>query len=305
MRDILVGAGLQEVITYSMGNLSAYAKLTPGGPEPSPDDHIRLANPLTPEREFLRRTLMSHLLETVRDNLRFRERIAIFEIGRVYWPREDNVLPEEPRHLCVAVTGPRVIRSWLSSDAESLDFFDLKGIVETLVSRLNLADVAIAPADHPTFHPGRSATLSVSGVKVGVFGEVHSDVCGAYDVEGQRVCLAEFNLEYLLATAGQPVQVRPVSLYPAVYEDLAIIVDERVPAVQVRDLIVQTGGPMLRTVELFDVYRGEQIGDSRKSLAYALTYQADDRTLDAKTIARLRRKIVRHLERELGAMLRA
>jgi phenylalanyl-tRNA synthetase beta chain len=311
VRDLLVGAGLQETITYSMGNLESFAKLTPGGPAPDPEDYIQLANPLTPERAFMRRTLMSSLLETMRDNLRFGERVSIFEIARVYWPLADEMLPEEPRHLCIAMTGPRTASSWLDSAQKSgggqepVGFYDLKGVVEALLAGLGLADVAFAPVQHPTLHPGRAATLSVAGVEVGVLGEVHPEVKEAYDLGERRICLAEFNLEKLLADAGQPVQVQPVSMYPAVYEDLAVVVDSDVPAVRVRDAIVQAGGAMLRNVELFDVYRGEQIGAGKKSLAYALTYQADDRTLDAKAAAKIRNRIVRRLERELGASLRA
>ncbi|UCC63235.1 MAG: phenylalanine--tRNA ligase subunit beta [Anaerolineae bacterium] len=304
VRDILVGAGLQEVITYSLGNLATYARLTPSGPEPDPDDHIRLANPLTPEREFMRRTLMTSLLETVRDNLRFQERIAIFEIGRVYWPREGETLPQEPRHLCLAMTGPRTDRSWLDGPAEAFDFYDLKGAVEALLDRLNLTGVAFAPASHPTFHPGRSATLSVGGVEVGVLGEVHPDVCEAYELGERCVCLAEFNLEELLATAGQPVRMTPISPYPAVYEDVALVVDDDVPASRVNQALVAAGGKLLRHAQLFDVYRGDQLPAGKKSLAFSLTYQAMDRSLTSDQVARERQRMVRRLEREIGARLR-
>jgi phenylalanyl-tRNA synthetase beta chain len=304
VRDIMAGAALQEVITYSLSNLAADAKLAPGGPEPNPDDYIRLANPLTPEREFMRRTLMTSLLETVRDNLRFRERIAIFEIGRVYWPREGETLPEEPRHLCMAMTGPRKSHTWLGGQAEPLDFFDLKGIVETLVTRLNLADVTFAPANHPAFHPGRTATLSVGEVEVGVLGEVHPDVCEAYDMGGRCVCLAEFNLEKLLATAGQTVRMTAISPYPAVYEDVALVVDEDLPAAEVQQAIVAAGGKLLRRVELFDVYRGDQLPPDKKSLAFSLTYQAMDRSLTSDQVAKERQRMIRRLEPQIGARLR-
>jgi phenylalanyl-tRNA synthetase beta chain len=253
----------------------------------------------------MRRTLMTSALETVRDNLRFVDRVAIFEIGRVYWPQEGELLPQEPRHLSIALTGSRAARSWLDSEPQPFEFYDLKGIVDVLLARLGLADAVFAQLTHPTFHPGRAASLSIGGAQVGVLGEVHPDVCEAYDLGTDRVCLAEINLELLLATAGRPVLMRPVSTYPAVYEDLAIVVEEGVPAAHVRELIVEAGGSMLRKVELFDVYRGQQMGEGRKSLAYALTYQADDRTLDAKAAARIRNKIVRRLEHELGATLRA
>ena len=305
LRDILVGAGLQEVITYPLRNLETFAKLEPDAAALDPDDYIRLANPLTPEREFMRRTLISGLLETVRDNLRFVERVAIYEIGRVYWPREGEELPQEPRHLCIAMTGPRTARSWLGGTTEPFGFYDLKGVVEAVVDDLNLSGVTYTPGDHPTFHPGRLASLAIDGVAAGVLGEVHPTVCEAYGLGTGTVCLAELNLEVLLANAGRPVRLKPVSTYPAVYEDLAVIVDEQVPAAQVHELIAQTGGDTLREVQLFDIYRGPQIGEGKVSLAYALTYQADDKTLNASAVAMLRAKIVRRLERELGATLRA
>ena len=304
VRDVLAGAGLQEVITYSLGNLAAYAKLVPGGPEPDAGDYVRLANPLTPEREFMRRTLMTNLLETMHDNLRFRERVAIFEVGRVYWPREREVLPEEPRHLCIAMTGPRAGRSWLGSDEETLDFYDLKGIVEALLARLNLAGATFAPASHAAFHPGRSAMLSAGDVAAGVMGEVHPDVCEAYELGDRRICLAEFNLEKLLARAGEPVRMAPISPYPAVYEDVALIVDEDLPAAEVEQAIVAAGGRLLRHVELFDVYRGDQLPPGKKSLAFSLTYQSVDRSLTGKQVAKERQRMVKRLERQIGARLR-
>lgn len=304
VRDILVGAGLQEVITYSLGNLDAYAKLTPGGSKPNAGDYIQLANPLTSEREFMRRTLMTNLLETVRDNLRFADRVAIFEIGRVYWPREGEVLPEEPRHLCIAMTGPRMNRSWLGGEEEPFDFYDIKGVVEALLIRLNLVDTTFAPANHPTFHPGQSATLSIGGVEVGMLGEVHPDVCEAYDLGDSRVCLAEFNLEKFLATSGQPVRMASLSSYPAVYEDVALVVDEDMPAVEIQQAIVASGGKLLRSVELFDVYRGDQLPPGKKSLAFSLIYQAMDRSLTSNQVAKERQRMVKQMERQIGARLR-
>jgi phenylalanyl-tRNA synthetase beta chain len=247
---------------------------------------------------------MTSLLETVRDNLRFTDRVAIFEIGRVYWPREGEVLPEEPRHLCIAMTGSRMSRSWLGSDEEPFDFYDIKGVVEALLIRLNLVDTTFAPANHPTFHPGRSATLSIGSVEVGMLGEVHPDVCEAYDLGDSRVCLAEFNLEKFLATAGQPVHMASLSSYPAVYEDVALVVDGDMPAVEVQQAIVAAGGKLLRSVELFDVYRGDQLLPGKKSLAFSLIYQAMDRSLTSNQVAKERQRMVQQMERQIGARLR-
>jgi len=173
-----------------------------------------------------------------------------------------------------------------------------------VLARLNLTDAAFAPANHVTFHPGRSATLSVGGLEVGVLGEVHPDVCEAHDLGNRCVCLAEFNLEKLLVTVGQPVRMRPISPYPAVYEDVALVVDEDLPASEVHQAIVAAGGQLLRRVELFDVYRGDQLPPGKKSLAFSFTYQAMDRSLTSDQVAEERRRMVQRLERQIGARLR-
>ncbi|MBC7251157.1 MAG: phenylalanine--tRNA ligase subunit beta [Anaerolineae bacterium] len=306
VRDVLVGCGLQEVITYSLGNLDAFARLDPAGERPDPDQYIRIANPLSSEREFMRRTLLSNLLETLRDNLRYAERVAIFEIGRVYLPREDQVLPDEPRRLAMAMTGPRTDRSWLGEDSSELDFYDLKGVVETLLARLNLLENStFAPAEHPTFKPGRTAVLTVNEVEIGVMGEAHPLVCEAFDLEERRVCLLEFDLEALLAQLPPARFMQPISRFPAVIQDLAVIVDEDTPARRVEEVIKAAGGSLLRDVLLFDLYRGEQIPPGKKSLAFSLTYQADDRTLTDQEVAKVQARIVRRLEQELKAYPRA
>jgi len=186
-----------------------------------------------------------------------------------------------------------------------MDFFDLKGVVEALLSRLGIKDYAVHPAEHPTFHPGRTATLTISGAEVGVLGEVHPLVREAFDLPDQPVCLAEFDLEALLEQAEAARYFEPISRFPAVIQDLAVVVDEEVPAQRVREVIVRAGGELLRRVELFDVYRGEPVPPGKKSLAYSLTYQAQDRTLTDQEVARVQERIVRCLAEELGARLRA
>ncbi|HIE39728.1 MAG TPA: phenylalanine--tRNA ligase subunit beta, partial [Anaerolineae bacterium] len=310
VRDLLVGCGLDEVITYSLVDIKDEEKLyhrdSLPGQEATTEDRpsLHILNPLSAERSHLRRTLLPSLLRTARENLRFLERVAIFEIGAVYLPVEGQPLPDEPRRLTIVMTGPREDRSWLEGqDRTPLSFYDLKGVVETLLARLG-AERAFEPGEHPAFHPGRCAQVIIGGKVVGTMGELHPLVREAFDLPAQPVCALEFDLDQLLAAWGRPRTTTPVSAHPPVYEDLAVVVEESVPAVQVRDLITQTGQPLVRSVTLFDVYRGEQVGHGRKSLAYRLTYQADDRTLTDREVGKLRTKIIRRLERELGATLR-
>lgn len=306
VRDILVGCGLDEIITYSLVDMEEEGQLWLTDASAAPADYIRIINPLSAERAYLRQTLLPSALNTARENLRFIDRVAVFEIGSVYLPVEGQTLPDEPRHLSVVMTGPREPESWIAGqDRTPMDFYDLKGVAEALLAGLGMSGT-FEPGKHPAFHPGRCAQVSVGDSVVGVLGELHPQVREAFDLpEGQPVCALECDLDELLTTWGAPRTLAPISVHPPVYEDLAVVVDENVSELNVRTLITQTGSPLVRSVALFDVYRGEQVGAGKKSLAYRLIYQADDRTLTDKEVAKLRDKIIRRLERELGATLRS
>jgi phenylalanyl-tRNA synthetase beta chain len=308
VRDVMAGCGLQEVITYSITNLDAVGKLHPEDVPPREADYVRLANPLSSEREFMRRTLMNCLLETMRDNLRYTDRVAIFEVGRVYHPVEGEILPRELRRLGIAMTGPREALSWLEKEASSMDFFDLKGVIEVLLGRLGIRKWHLEPAKSGTFHPGRTAQLITGKGEAGILGEVHPKVIDAFDLSQypqQPVCLAELDLEMLLEDACLAGELAPISRFPSLSEDLAIVVDEDIPAQRVQEVIHRAGGKFLVEAELFDLYQGPQVAPGKKSLAYSLTYRALDRTLTPEDVNRLRNRILRALEKELQGRLRA
>jgi phenylalanyl-tRNA synthetase beta chain len=304
VRDILVGCGLTEVITYSLSNLETFGKLNPDGPEPDPADYVRIANPLTKEREFMRRTLMSSLLEVVRDNLRFTDRVALFEIGRVYLPRPEQELPDEPRRLCVAMTGPREPRSWLTGEGALLDFYDLKGVVEALLEHLDLAEDKFLEVEEAPFRRGATARLRLGELEIGILGEVNQVVRESFDLPAQPVCLMELDLEALLSSVEPARHLRPLPRFPSVSQDISLTVDEGIPAEQVEEAIRKAGGRLLSEVNLFDVYRGEPVPPGKKSLAYSLTYRHEDRTLTDKEVSKVHSRIASQLRRELGAELR-
>jgi len=308
VRDILAGCGLTEVITYSLTNLESVGKLDLDEAELRGENYIRLANPLTSEREYMRRTLVNHLLETLRDNLRFTDRVAIFEVSQVYLPKEGELLPDEPRRLGIVMSGPQLAQSWLAASAEAMDFYDLKGMIETMLTRLGIAGYTFGPTEHPTLHPGRTAELrlpAMSDKPLAILGEVHPLAREAFDLPDQPVCLAEFDLEALLAQAQAVRSMQPISRFPPVVEDLAIVVSEEMPAQRVQEVIAQAGGELLTQVTLFDVWRGGQVPAGKKSLAYALTYQGQDHTLGPDEVNRVRERILQQLAEELGAELRA
>jgi phenylalanyl-tRNA synthetase beta chain len=307
VRDVMVGCGLQEVITYSITNLEVVGKVDPGGAPPKEDDYIRLANPLSSEREFMRRTLINCLLDTVRDNVRYTDRVAIFEVGRVYHPIEGEILPRELRRLGIAMIGPREALSWLKKETSSMDFFDLKGVIEILLSTLGIREWHFKAAERPTFHPGRAAHLITGKGEIGILGEVHPKVLDAFDLSQypqQPVCMAELDLEMLLEDGCLSGELTPISRFPSLSEDLAIVVDEDIPAQRVQEVIHQAGGKFLVGAELFDLYQGPQIESGKKSLAYSLTYRALDKTLAPEDVSRMRDRILRALERELQGKLR-
>lgn len=306
VRDLLVACGLQEVVTYSLTSLAREAALVPGRSEADldPASYIVLANPISRERSVMRRSLLPGALEVTASNLRFRSRVAIFELDEVFIPRPGQELPDEPRHLSLVMAGGRDDRHWLSLPGPDLDFFDLKGVVELLLERLHITGAVYEPVEHPTFQPGRTARLRVGKVEIGFLGELHPAVRAAFDLPPLRVAAAELDLEALLAQVPPVWFVRPLSPYPAVLQDLAVVVDETVPAATVHQIIVEAGGFLLREAHLFDLYRGEPVPPGKKSLAYALTFQAPDKTLSDEIVARQVGRIIARLRQELGAELR-
>jgi len=312
---VLGGCGLQEIVTYSLTCLEREAALDPAktAEDLSSDDYIVLSNPISQERSVMRRSLLSTVLETAADNLRFHDRVEVFEVGKVFLPEPGAELPQEPTRLAIVMTGPRDGRHWLATDGPDLDFFDLKGVVETLLERLHVGEAIYEPVacpearhrEHPTFQPGRTARLSVNGVEIGSLGELHPTAKDAFDLPERRIAAADLDLAALLAQVPAGWFVQPISAYPAVLQDLAVIVDEEVPAASVQELIAKTGGFLLKKVQLFDVYRGDPVPAGRKSLAYALTFQAPDKTLRDAVVNKQVKRIVGRLKKELGAELRS
>jgi phenylalanyl-tRNA synthetase beta chain len=296
VRDLLADLGLQEIVSYRLTSPERESRFA------RYDEYVTLANPTAPERRVLRRSLLASVLETVEKNARA-ESIALFELGPIFVPHK-NELPDEPAWLALVMTGARIATAWDVQDSPRYDFYDLKGRIELLLHELRYRDVSYAPTDSVNYlHPGKAAEVKVNGQTVGVFGELHPLIKERYEVGDAPVIVAEFDLEKLRSVSPS-YGIVPVSEFPPVYEDIAVIVDESVPAARVEELIRQTGGKTVSDVRLFDLYRGEQIGAGKKSLAYSLTYQSDKTLTDAEAAA-IRNKIVKRLEYEVGAKLRS
>jgi phenylalanyl-tRNA synthetase beta chain len=330
VRDVLTGAGLNEVITYPLVSLDDLKKLhaalpvgeSQNGVAPhhlnwsDPAHLMRVINSLSAEHEYMRPTLLASILNTLSENRRFVEQVAIFEVGQIYLPRPNELLPEERRTLTLGMTGPRLSLSRYNPNLKETaryDFFDAKGVVEELLHRLDLPveQISFEPlpeGDSPVLHPGRAAGIYLQqngGEKqrLGILGEVHPLVVEAFGLPAERVAVAELDLAAFPALI-QPETYQPVTRLPATTQDLAVIVDEETPAGQVQRLITETGGKLLSDVTLFDVYRGKPIPEGKKSLAYRLTFQPLDKTLTEDEVTKLREKIEKRLTRDAGAEFR-
>ncbi len=304
LRDLLINAGLQEIVTHRMTTPEREARHLIPGESLDQRRYVRLANPISSDRDVLRQSQLASLLDVMERNARLRQRIALFEIGKVFLACGSD-LPDEPSRLTIGITGPRELPHWNGAVDEPVDFYDLKGVLESVFTGLHLAEVRYEPDTHPSLHPGKTARILVGGEVVGVMGELHPLVRERYELPPTPVIVADIDLEALLKRMESRYPVTPVPAFPPAIEDLAVIVDESIPGGRVAEVIYAAGGEMVTDVELFDVYRGEQIGAGKKSLAYRVTYQAPDRTLTDKELQQIRQRIIRRLDHDLNAHLRS
>lgn len=298
LKEAAVAAGLQEVITYPLTTTDTLAVVVPRE-EIVRTPPLRLENPMSSEQAVLRTSLRHTILGSLAANLRWEKRlVAIFEAAHVYLP-EEGELPYERETIIAAVSGNRPGR-WGEPTDEPADFFDAKGLLEDVLQRVGAAVEFRPQAEHGLLK-GRTAGMFVDAAQVGVIGQVHPQVAARFELAAP-VFLFEIDVEQLLKAVDGPVRHRPLSRFPAVIQDMAVLVGTAVSAASVEALIRSTG--LVADVRLFDVYEGAPLPKGKRSLAYAVHFQAPDRTLTESEVAEARRRLVRRLERELGAELR-
>jgi phenylalanyl-tRNA synthetase beta chain len=261
---------------------------------------VRLANPMTAEQEYMRPTLRANLLSALESNLRHEEGgVRLFELGRVYLRRK-NDLPNEPEILCGVATGPRFEPSWRGGK-DLVDFYDAKGIIEGLFGQLGVEFSFEAGSDEG-LHPVKQAAILVGGKRLGVVGELHPKVADAFELSGS-VYLFEVNLSALLPFTLGHKMFQPISRFPAVVRDMALVVDVGVTNAQIQ--AIMQGFPLVTDVALFDLYSGEQLPAGKKSLAYRITYQSPEHTLTDDEVNKVQKQILDKLSKQLGATLRS
>ena len=300
----LAGLGLCEVMNYSFINKNNDEKLN------YPQDDVRrnsipILNPLSEEQGHMRTSIVPGLLNTILFNHNRRnEDIAIFELGKIFL-LEGELRPDTLAHekwtLGIALKG-KTAQTWKQSGVE-YDFYYLKGIVEELLAELKISDAAYVPCkDNSIYHPGRAAYLYLSGQKAGVFGEVHPAIADHYGLE-DRIYVAEIDVDVLIAVGTGAIQVKSLPKFPASTRDMAVVVSEAVAASDLEKAIWETGCELLSDVKIFDVYQGGQIAEGYKSIAFALTFQAD-RTLTVEEVGAEYDRIFGTLQQKFDASMR-
>ena len=291
IRDSLTAVGLYEVTTYSFIDPKENDMIL----MPQEDDRrnmVRISNPLGEENSVMRTDMLSSVLKVLRTNFSRRNAEAgIFEIGSVYIPKEEQVLPDENQIVAVGMYG-------------GCDFYDIKGKVENMLADLNINDYEfITCKDNPSFHPGRCAHIYARGKFLGIIGQIHPKVAANFKIGVETYCaLLDFNV--LLSGYTTDRQYKALPKFPATSRDIAVILDKNINVGEVIKIIESNRNGILESYSLFDVYEGEQVGDGKKSVAYSLLFRAEDRTLTDKEVNEVMDKILSGLKEKLNAELR-
>lgn len=285
-----ISCGLYETLTYSFVSPKGLDKIRV--PEDSKlRDVVKLINPLGEDTSIMRTTMIPNMMDVLYTNIsRNIDEVSIFELGHVFTP-EDMAGVEETR-LCIGLS------------SKDVDFFTLKGIVEKIFERTGLKNVVYsADKTNTSFHPGRCANIVVDGKIIGSMGEIHPLVAENYGIN-KRVYIAEINMDLAYTLSDPTIVFKPLPKYPAVTRDIALLVSDDVEVGNIEACIIENGSDLVESCELFDVYKGDQIEEGYKSIAYSIVYRSSEGTLKDTDIAPVHEGILKKLEEKIGAKLR-
>lgn len=290
--NTLVNSGLNQSISYSFVSTKIFDKLL--FPEDSMlRNAVEIRNPLGEDFKIMRTTTLASMMESLgRNYAKSNEEAMLFEIGKVYIKNEDeNKLPDERNIVTLGMYG-------------NLDYLELKGVVENILHSLGINNPSFKrESSNPSFHPGKTAALYVGKDYIGVLGEMHPDVANNYGMD-VRCFIAELNLDLLMKNSKMGRKYKALPKFPAVTRDIALLVEDEVLVQDIEDTIKKQGGGILESVKLFDVYKGKQIPEGKKSIAYSIVYRHSEKTLTDDEVTKVHDKILRSLEHKLGAELR-
>ncbi len=295
-RDILTGLGLDEILTYSFVSPSSVDKAGISETDISKRNFVKIINPLGDDSSVMRTLLTPNMMDVLsKNNSKGNKEAALFEIGRIF----NNVAincdgqPAEAEGLCIGMYG---------GDA---DFFVLKGIINELADRMGLKGELVYEAEKklPMYHPGRCANIIYNGELLGTMGEMHPDVAERYGIT-DRVYTCEILFSIIILHAAKEILYKPLPKYPAVTRDISLLTANEVTVGAIEDIIRENGGDILEDVMLFDVYRGKQVGEGMKSVAFNLSYRSPEKTLTDDEVNPVHAKIIEALREKLNAVQR-
>ncbi|MDU7056554.1 MAG: phenylalanine--tRNA ligase subunit beta, partial [Enterococcus hirae] len=301
IRTLLEDSGLHEAISYALTTEEKSRQFT------IKDSLVtRLDWPMSEDRSVLRMNLISGLLDNVNYNVaRKNSDVAFYEVGRVFYQENDPLthLPQEVKHVALALTGTWQDKSW-QTQAEVVDFYTIKGLLENLFEQLGIAtDISYQATDSlKDMHPGRTAEIYLGETVIGFVGQVHPNTAKEYDVPETYV--AEFDLSSVIEAAQKGMTFHAVTKFPSVSRDIAMLVAETVTNQEIVTVIQSAAGKFLTDIQLFDVYQGKNIEEGHKSMAYSLTFENPEATMTDEEINRSMTKIEKALSETVGANIR-
>ena len=294
VKSVLQGIGYNEVMTYSFISPKAYDKLNL--PEDAPErNYIRLMNPLGEDYSTMRTTLMSNMMDLLgRNENKGIEEVFAYEIGYTFIPKSLPVvdLPEEKQVLSIGFYGDK-------------DFYYMKETLEMVFSRLGIKNLDYRRlTDNYSFHPGRAARVYSGDDELGVFGEVHPDVAGNYELKN-RPYVATINFDKVVELTDLDIKYKPLPKYPSMTRDIAVVVDEDIMVGELEEVIIHHGKDLVESIDLFDIYRGNQVEKNKKSVAFSIVYRSYEGTLTDSVVNKIQTSIIEDLENKFDAKLRS
>lgn len=300
----LSSQGLYETISFALTNEETFNKLNI--PQDSPlRKAVPIMNPLSDEYPLVRTTLLSSIFDNLARNLaRKNDDVALFEVGSVFFPKALPVteLPDEVVKIAGAITGRRNAQGWNQTN-DMVDFYDAKGIIEELLANLRVTRYTVEAGTHYAMHPGKTALFKKGRDVIATVGEVHPAVLSAYGIT-KPVYIFELDATTVMKYMAKDLKYKALPKYPATSRDLAMLVDVDVNAADIKKAMTKAAGQNLTQITLFDVYTGKQVEEGKKSLAFSLTFQSNDKTLTDAEIDPAIEKIVAKLQKDFNANLR-
>ncbi|MDY6857139.1 MAG: phenylalanine--tRNA ligase subunit beta [Thermodesulfobacteriota bacterium] len=303
IKDIFSLMGFYEVVNYSFIS-PAWIAILNVSPDHYYNKYIHIKNPLREDQSIMRTTLIPGILKTMQTNI-FNNNLnlKLFEVGTVFYLKREEKLPREKKMLSGLATGLRYGESW-NVPGDEIDFFDLKGSVENLFKGLNIRDYNfLAAFDIPYLHPGKSSIITIENSNIGLLGEVRSEVLEDFGLS-KTAYIFEIDFDLLVKYALSDKGIRPLSKYPPIIRDIALIIDDNVQSKDIYDAMIGLNNSLIKDIQVFDVYKGEPIPFGKKSIAYRIKYQSYERTLTDNEVNALHERLISVLVDKVGARIR-